>query len=312
MSETVGSARRRVRWAAALGGGVLASAALFSPTVRAVGQSFLEAFRLPRVTAIGLDDQQMAALRDRLKRVQSRFELQSFIGDHVEVEAPAARSTVFTSALEAGRAAGFAVRTPTWLPEGATADTIRATADGGSVRFTLDVRFANEVLDFLDLRDATLPPTLDGQTVTVKFGGRVETGFVGENKRRFSLVQARLPEVALPEGASLTPFGYAYLRMLGLNPAEAHATAAATDWRSTLVVPVPAHAQAFRQVIVRGRPAFLMTPHIAVIDDERRESRQRRRRASETTLLWTEGEHVFILSGALTEQEALTIAGALQ
>lgn len=252
MSEAVSVSRRRIWWFAVLGGGVLAAAALFSPTVRAVGQSFLEAFRLPRIVAIGLDDQQMETLRNRLRRIQSQFELQSLVGDSIEVEKPTARPAVFPSALEAGRAVGVAVLTPTWLPEGVTVGETRATPKGGGVRFKVDTKFANQVLDFLDLQDAMLPPTLDGQPIAVKFGGRVETSFVRGDKPLFSLVQARLPEVALPEGASLTPFGYAYLRLLGLDPAKAHETAAATDWRSTFVVPVPARIGEFRQVIVRG------------------------------------------------------------
>lgn len=55
-----------------------------------------------------------------------------------------------------------------------------------------------------------------------------------------------------------------------------------------------------------------MTPRVRVIDDEEQGSRRLRRRTRETSLMWTEGEQLFILSGALTTQEALTIAGALQ
>ncbi len=303
---------RRTWWAATLGGGVLVPVLLFSPSVRAVGQSFLDAFRLPRLVAIGLDERQMATLRDRLNRIQSRFELQSLIGDQVEVEEPAVRSAVFPSVPAAGRAADVTARTPTWLPAGAAVEEIRARAAGGRLRFRVDAKFANQVLDFLDLQDALLPQALDGQTIAVKFRGQVETTFTGNNRQQFSLIQAQLPEVTLPAGMSLHPFGYAYLRLLGLDPARAQEIAATTDWRSTLVFPVPVQAQALRQVIVRGQPAFLLTPQGRVVEDEPRKSRRWQRQGTGTTLVWTEGDQVFILSGALSEQDALTIAGALQ
>jgi hypothetical protein len=308
MSEGVFSVRRPVWWAAAVGG-VFVSAALFSPTVRAVGQSFLDAFRLPRVVAIGLDDQQMTALRERLNRVQSKFDLPALVAENVEVAEPTVRSARVNSAREAGQVAGMAVRTPAWLPEGVTMQDMRATSSGGGARFKVDVGFANQVLDFLELRDALLPASLDGQTIAFRLGGRVETSFARGDEHRFALVQARLPEVSLPEGTSLTPFGYAYLRMLGLDAEAAHRIAATTDWRSTFVLPIPARFHDLQQVIVRGQPGFLLTPH-AVEEAPRRNRRWQPARA--TTLAWTEGDQVFVLSGNLTEQEALTIAGALQ
>lgn len=308
MSEGVSFIRRPVWWVAAAGG-VFVTATLFSPTVRAVGQSFLDAFRLPRIVAVGLNDQQMTALRERLNRVQSKFDLPSLVAEQVEVEQPTVRAAVVPSAVEAGRVAGAVVRTPGWLPEGVTLQEMRATSSGGGTRFKVDVGFANQVLDFLELRDALLPASLDGQTVAFKLGGRVETSFARDAEHRFSLVQARLPEVTLPEGASLTPFGYAYLRLLGLDAETAHRIAATTDWRSTFVLPIPTRFHDLQQVIVRGQPGFLLTPHAAE-EAPRRQSRWQPMRA--TTLTWTEGDQVFILSGNLTAQEALTIAGALQ
>ncbi len=308
MSEAISGVGRHAWRVAALGGGALAAALLFSPSARAVGQAFLGAFRLPQVVAIGLDDQQAAALRQRLDRIQSKFDLPSLIGKNVEIEPPAERPVSAASAAEAGRIAGVSVRWPTWLPEGVTVGAIRAASSGGGARLTADVEFANQALEFLDLRDALLPRALDGQAIAIRLGGRVETSFAGGEGRSFSLVQAQLPEVTLPEGVSLTPFGYAYLRILGLDVAQASEIAATTDWRSTLVVPVPARALKLRQVVVRGRPALLIAPSAEAVADKRRA----RRRAMETTLAWTEDSQAFILSGALTEQEALTIAGALQ
>jgi hypothetical protein len=300
---------RRPRWWVAAVGGMFVSAALFSPTVRAVGQSFLDAFRLPRVVAIGLDDQQMMALRERFNRIQSKFDLPALVAENVETDQPAVKAARVSSALEAGRVAGMTIRTPGWLPEGVTVQDRRATSGGGGARFKVDVNFANQVLEFLELHDALLPASLNGQTIAFRLGGRVETSFARGDEHRFLLVQARLPEVSLPEGISLMPFGYAYLRMLGLDAEAAYRIAATTDWRSTLVLPVPARFHDLHHVIVRGQPGFLLTPH-AVEETPRRNRRWQPVRA--TTLAWTEGDHVFVLSGNLTEQEAFAIASALQ
>ncbi|MGQ9896926.1 MAG: hypothetical protein ACUVR8_05115, partial [Acidobacteriota bacterium] len=259
MFEGVFSVCRPAWWAAAVGG-VFLSTALFSPTVRAVGQSFLDAFRLPRVVAIGLDDQQLTALRERLNRIQSKFDLPALIAENVEVERPTVPFSHVNSALEAGQVAGLVVRTPTWLPEGVVLQEMRATSSRGGARFKLNVGFANQVLDFLELRDALLPTSFDGQTVDFKLGGYVETHFAQGEARQLSLVQACLPEVGLPEDISLTSFGYAYLRILGLDADAAHRIAATTDWRSTFVLPIPTRFHNLRQVIVRGRPGFLLAP----------------------------------------------------
>ncbi|MFQ3590846.1 MAG: hypothetical protein SNJ67_11160 [Chloracidobacterium sp.] len=314
MSEANPSARHRLQLAAALGGGLLVTTVFFSPTVRAVGQSFLEAFRAPRVTAIGLTNQQLTGLHARLNQIESKFDLAALIGENVTVQASAAQSVKVASSSEAERLAGVHVRTPTWLPDGATVEHLTVKADGGAVQFKANVAFANQVLDFLGLHDALLPTSMDGQTVAVKLGSRVETS-IARGKHRILLLQGQLPEVTLPEGASLTPIGYAYLRMLGLDTAQAHQIAATTDWRSTLVVPFPAEAQQIRQVIVRGQPGFLFSSSARSLStDEEQPRRGRRRRPDDEVInvMWTEGNQVLILLGGLTESDALAIANALQ
>jgi hypothetical protein len=113
------------------------------------------------------------------------------------------------------------------------------------------------------------------------------------------LVQARSPEVSVPAGWDVERLAEIGLRVLGLDTGEARRIARSTDWRSTLLVPVPMNASTFRQVTVHGQAGLLITTSTRGEDGRRREG---------TMLMWTEGERVFCLQGNLSGPDLMQMA----
>jgi hypothetical protein len=72
-------------------------------------------------------------------------------------------------------------------------------------------------------------------------------------------MQSNSPEIAIPPGVDIVELAEVGLRVLGLDAGEARHIATSTDWRSTLLVPVPLNASTFRQVTVRGNQGLLIT-----------------------------------------------------
>jgi hypothetical protein len=181
-------------------------------------------------------------------------------------------------------------------------DTVLVQGEGAA-RITLHTSRLRSLLDALDLRDVQVPPGLDGRQLTVRMPPAVIQQFQG-GRRVAHLVQASSPEVALPPGADLAQLGEIGLRVLGLEPDEAHRVATAVDWRSTLLVPVPVNAASFRQVNVQGHAALLVTSDAGGTDGHRRREG--------SLLLWTEGDRVMALAGDLRDMDLVQIAESLR
>src|SRR5262249_37582247 len=130
-----------------------------------------------------------------------------------------------------------------------------------AMRFTADTTMLKQVMDALAIDDLEVPEGLDGQKVTVHVPPAVHVEFAGQDhgvERRAVLVQARHPEVSFPAGTDLTALAEIGLRVLGVERAEAHRFAQDVDWRTTLLVPVPANVSLFRQVTVQGHAGLFI------------------------------------------------------
>jgi len=109
----------------------------------------------------------------------------------------------------------------------------------------------------------------------------------------------------LPPGANLQQLGEIGLRVLGLDPSEAHRIAASVDWRSTLLVPVPTNAASFRQVDVNGHKGLF----IRMDGDGTGEGPNGQRGAM---VMWTEGERVLAVQSDLPSEDVLEVAQSLR
>lgn len=274
---------------------VVMVAALFAiPSVRVSAQSFLEMFRVKRFAAVEFDESRMETLRSLgEKRAMLIFDR------HEKLVDPGPARYVGTS-QEASSHVGFAVRAPRFLPEGLAAESVFVEAEG-AMRFTVSEAKLRGLLDQLDLRDVSVPQGLDGRWIDVRKPPVVLQKFRSRRNRRAVLVQARSPEVSVPAGWDVERLAEIGLRVLGLDAGEARRIARATDWKSTLLVPVPMNASTFRQVTVHGQPGLLITTAGARADDGRRHR-------DGAILMWSEGDRVFCLQGNLDASDLVQMA----
>ena len=259
------------------------------PAGRASAQAFLDLFRVAHVAAIPVNV-------DRLKQLSDRgLDIPTLIGSQVEVLADPGPVQVYTSPADAGKAAGLTLRAPTALPPGLV--LVRTELKGEhAARVKADTAKLEEVLAALQITDVAPPQGLDGQIATIRVPPIVRTVYAN-GKQEVSLFQARSPEITLPPGLDLPPLAEIALRVAGLGSGEAHTLAQAIDWRSTLLVPIPAGASTFRQIDLHGSRGLFIEP-----------TSQRGPRG----VMWSSGGAIYAMTGSIGSETLLQIAASVQ
>jgi hypothetical protein len=277
--------------------GVAILVAAFSvPAVRVSAQAFLDLFRVKRFAAVQFQEARM----EKLRSLEKESGLLVFDREEKLVDPGPARYVATSQA--AGSEAGFQVGVPGYLPAGLAADSVFVEGNG-EMRLYVSEAKLRTLLDRLDLHDVTIPPGLDAGSIEVRKPPVVIQRFQSE-RRKAILVQARSPEVSVPTGWDVERLAEIGLRILGLDPGEARRIARATDWRTTLLVPVPVNASTFRQVTIRGQSGLLITT------SEPAASSGKRRREG-TLLMWTQGDRVFCLKGNLSGPDIIEMAESI-
>ncbi|MDB6156677.1 MAG: hypothetical protein JWO04_383 [Gammaproteobacteria bacterium] len=284
------------RLAASLAALVLVLGAFTFPQVQAGARAFLDLFRIVNFAPVLVQSERFSALMER-----QDLDLPRMLGEQVEVlKAPRAPQTV-ADAAAAGIAAGIQVRIPTWRPVGLEPQLIEVSADQ-TLRFTASTAKLKRVLDAFGIDDLSLPDGIDGQSATVHVPAIVRINYRSQD-HDVMLLQARQPQVSFPAGIDLASLAEIGLRVLGMKPGEAHRFAQNVDWRTTLIVPVPADVSMFRQVDVQGNPGLL-------IQTVRRSSRGVL--PKESRVLWSSGDSVFALVGNVWPTELFEMAQSVR
>jgi hypothetical protein len=263
------------------------------PPVQAAAQAFLNLFRVTQFTGVQVDMERFRALET------SGFDPSSLIGSlEMELNGVPQDPVSYATVADAGAAAGIDVRTPAWLPPGYTSAEIMASSEH-TARVTFKTAGLQTLLDALGLPDVEMPAGLDGQAATVHVPPIVTQGFANGD-RTLHVIQAKSPEVTFPAGVDLSKLAYAGLRVLGMSQDEAYRMSVTIDWRSTLIVPVPAGAAAYRPINVSGNEGLL----IEAFDMDARLPRR--------VLMWSAGGQTFAVAGSVSGVELLEIAQTLQ
>jgi hypothetical protein len=103
----------------------------------------------------------------------------------------------------------------------------------------------------------------------------------------------------LPQGTDLPLLAEIGLRVLGFEPNEARRFANSIDWRTTLLVPVPASVANFHEVDIGGSKGLLI--ETAGTSGPRM-----------SQLLWSAGGSVFALIGDVRPEEMFEMARSTQ
>jgi hypothetical protein len=283
--------RRRVLQAVACAASLLLAVGLVTlPSVRAGAETFLDLFRVVNFVAVPVPSQRIATL-------QRGLDLPRMLGEQVHVvQAPGAPQSVATPG-QAGTLAGIAVHLPTWLPDGLTLQGINVL---GEQRWTVaaSTQRLQQVLDMLGINDLTAPPGLDGQTASIHVYPSVYASYTAQ-AGHVMFIQSRQPDAVLPQGTDLPLLAEIGLRVLGFEPNEARRFANSIDWRTTLLVPVPASVANFHEVDLGSGKGLLIETAAGSGP-----------RASQ--LLWSAGGSVFALIGDVRPEELFEMARSTQ
>jgi hypothetical protein len=202
---------------------------------------------------------------------------------------------VYASPALAASAAGLTLHEPALLPPGLV--LVRTEMKGEhAARVKADINKLQAVLAALEIGDVDVPQGLDGQTATIRVPPIVRTVYAN-GKQEVSLFQARSPEITLPPGLDLPPLAEIGLRIAGLGRSEAHTLAQAIDWRSTMLVPIPAGAAKFRQIDLHGTRGLFIEPES-----------QRGPRG----VMWSRDGAIYAMTGAIGSETLLQIAASVQ
>jgi hypothetical protein len=283
--------RRHVLQAVACAASLLLAVGLFTlPSVRAGAENFLDLFRVVNFVAVPV-------AKDRVTTLQRGLDLPRLLGEQVHVvQAPGAPRSVATPA-QAGALSGIAVHLPTVLPDGLALQGIEVQ---GEQRWTVaaSTQKLQQLLDTLGINDLVAPPGLDGQTATIHLYPSVRVAY-GAQSARVLFIQARRPDAVLPQGADLPLLAEIGLRVLGFEPNEARRFANSIDWRTTLLVPVPASVANFHEVDLGGSKGLLIETAASAGP-----------RSSQ--LVWSAGNSVFALIGNVRPEDLFEMAQSIQ
>ena len=289
------------KWFAAAASIAVVGLVFTFPPVQAAAEAFLDFFRVKQFTGVQFDPERLQSLESSGLRPEAIF-------GAVEPLTTPQEPVSYASAADAGAAAGIRVRTPAWVPPGFSSMGFMASSEMAA-RITINTAGMQAVLDTLGLPDVELPEGLDGQTATVRLPPVVTQTFVNRDmkdrtgeilERTVHVIQAQSPDVSFPAGLDLSKLAYAGLRVLGMPRDEAYRMSTTIDWRTTLIVPVPSKAVAYRPLNVAGNEGLLI------------EGLAAGERFPGGVLMWSAGGETFAVAGAVGSQELLEIAQTLQ
>jgi len=294
--------RMRPVWVGVMVIAVLALALAFPP-VRAIANNFLGLFRVERITVIPVDENQLE------NRLESSTQLENLFSENVTYQGGGEIQTA-VDAQEASTLANLQVR----LPSAAAEPSKLLVQPGGSVSMVIDVRQLQAILEEVGQNDVILSDTLNGEIVSVEIPNLV-MALYGECSKPMDgdpdegpsyyasncvqLMQMQSPTVNAPPDLDINQLGNAFLQILGMDPDEAAQFAAAVDWTSTLVLPVPRSNTTYQDVTVDGVPGTLIIQ--GSLEDP-----------YHYMLVWVKDGIVYGLTGNDNPNDALELANAMQ
>jgi hypothetical protein len=286
----VAAATRFRKWLAAAASIAAVGFVFTLPPVQAAAEAVLDLFRVKQFAGVRFDTERLRSLE------AGGLSPEAILGD-LEPITPAQEPVEYATLEDAGAAADIRVRTPAWIPPGFARTEITASSEQ-MARITANTQTLQAVLDTLGLDDVELPQSLDGQVATVRVPPIVTQRFVNGD-RNVLVLQAKSPEVSFPAEIELWRLAYAGLRVFGMERDEAYRMAVTIDWRSTLIVPVPSQALAYRPMNVAGNEGLLIE---GVAHEEERPG---------GVLVWSAGDETYAVTGPVRGDELLEMAQTL-
>jgi hypothetical protein len=276
---------------------LLAASAFALPSVRAGAAAFLDLFRIVNFAPIPIQSERVRELASR-----NDLDLPRLLGEQIQVVKAPGEPRAMADAGAAGAFAGIRLRMPLWLPQGMQPAGFEVLNEG-ETRVTLDAARLQTLLDVLGINDVRVPTGANGQAATLHVP-RIARTLFRDSRRTVVLWQARQPLAELPAGVDIPALAQVGLRILGVESNEAYSFAHSIDWRTTLLVPVPADVAAFRQVLVQGNAGLLI--------ESRRQPGSGAGPRPTAQIMWSAGGSMYVLTGNVRSEELFEMAQSLQ
>ena len=292
-----------------IAGAALAVVALLvlSPGMRAVAARFLTLFRVQHITALAVDPARVESLR---QNGLSDAGIESLIGDamvedRAAIEAQAQPHPV-ANIQAAAQETGLQLRVPAALTQDPASAKV-LVRQMQTLHFKGNVARLNALIQAVGITDVSIPAHLEGAIVTVTKPAAVMMRWT-QASQPFSLLQAPVPSVELPDGVDLAQLGEIGLRIIGVEPVEAHRIAQLTDWNSTLLVPIPTNVGSFRNVTLSNGATSLVVTTGGTGASEAHASDGERQR---TMVVWVYDDMVYAITGG-SSRDVIDAANSVQ
>jgi anti-sigma factor RsiW len=249
--------------------------------VRNVAADFLGLFRIRKFAVIPLDPAQMQRLEQLARQAEGSF------SEPQVAREPGPAQTV-SDLAQASSLAGFAVRSPSRLPDGVALERF-VVQRGPALHWEVDRAAVEAFMQAAGVSTQGLPQT-DKLAADVDIANMVTQQYA-LGRGQLELVQAPNPDVKLPEGLDPVALAETGFMLLGMPAEDARRMATSIDWTSTLVVPLPANAVSAREVTVDGVTGLLL---------EGRETGHR-----DYALLWENGGILHAMKSRDVEEKVL-------
>ncbi len=267
------------------------------PPVQAAAQSFLQIFRVNKVAAVKVTQQDLNEIQNSLANLDggsSKVDLEKF----GYLTANNISSTYEeTSMEEARRSVNFDIKEVKDLPfKVKTANP--SVMKPGSMKFKLNTDEVNKFIKSLG-GTTLLPDELNGKEFTVKLGGQVIIPYLSNNEEdTLTLSEIAAPEIAVPDGVDADAVRKIILQLPFMPQNIRQQLSDIDDWENTLPLPVDENEQT-KDININGNPGVLY-----MSDDGN---------SVYHDMIWTDNGVIYNLTGNFTnEQEAIKTAQSVR
>jgi hypothetical protein len=271
---------------------VLALAFSFSfGTVRTAASELLTIFRVEKLQTISITPEDMASIEKAMREGTGMVDIENLGKFEFTGEQKREKTT-----LEVAQGAvDFRLNLPAGLPGGYNAPEILLDS-GGTINFTLNTVNVNQFLQSFG-SEKLLPDELNGKTFTVVMPPQVTAAYNCAGNSEVVIGQCRSPEL-LASGSDVMAIRDSLLALPFLPDDLRSQLASINDWQHTLIVPnIEGSSQ---EVSVAGsQGVFISSPDSAETGDV-------------SCLIWQKDDVVSTVSGSLTLEQAMDIAGMMK
>ncbi len=293
MVEMLGLDNRRWRPALIALALVVVAVSFTLEPVRVAAGDFLAIFRVQEFAVIPIGPEQM----ERMEEIGWLLEQNFFLSEPIMVEEPEVETIATLD--EASVAAGFAARTPEYLPEGfVPVEGIEVTGPG-SAQLAVDVELARSLFVMAGLDPTLLPDSLGEQPLAVSLFPMVKQTWRHQYPGALIFLQGPSPEVGFPDDVDPAALGAAALQLLGMSEHEAERMSNAIDWTTTLVLPIPTDIVSFREVTIDGTRGLVL-------------SEEYDRLGSHSALMWQKDGIVYLMQGNMQMSDLMDVADSIR